>query len=203
MSARSFFNTNVLVYADDKAAPAKQKRAVDLVAEYRRARTGVVSRQVLEEYFVTVTRRLGVDPSTARRKGELLAEFDVVVPEFPDILARSTCTVFTDFLLGRYGSTGSQTGWMRGTFLSRYASSSGGRWGANFESVPVGFSLRVTRHSLLFVHARHLHPVRAHRVARNAPVQRLRDLLAVAVVAQLLFIGRTADERNFRQDRWH
>jgi predicted nucleic acid-binding protein len=33
MSARSFFDTNVLVYADDKAAPAKQKRAVDIVAE--------------------------------------------------------------------------------------------------------------------------------------------------------------------------
>ncbi len=29
MSARSFFDTNVLVYADDKAAPAKQRRAVD------------------------------------------------------------------------------------------------------------------------------------------------------------------------------
>src|SRR6267143_2510593 len=59
MSARNFFDTNVLVYADDKAAPAKQKRAVDLVAEYRRARKGVVSLQVLQEYFVTVTRKLG------------------------------------------------------------------------------------------------------------------------------------------------
>jgi predicted nucleic acid-binding protein len=87
MSARSFFDTNVLVYADDKAAPAKQKRAIDLVAEYRRARTGVVSLQVLQEYFVTVTRKLGVDPSIARRKVELLAEFDVVAPQVPDILA--------------------------------------------------------------------------------------------------------------------
>lgn len=87
MSARSFFDTNVLVYADDKDAPAKQKRAVDLVAEYRRLRTGVVSLQVLQEYFVTVTRKLGVDPSIARCKVELLAEFDVVAPEVADILA--------------------------------------------------------------------------------------------------------------------
>jgi len=87
MSARSFFDTNVLVYADDKAVPAKQKRAVGLVVEYRRARTGVVSLEVLEEYFVTVTRKLGVDPNTARRKVELLAEFDVVAPGVPDILA--------------------------------------------------------------------------------------------------------------------
>jgi predicted nucleic acid-binding protein len=87
MNARSFFDTNVLVYADDKAAPAKQKRALDLVAEHRRARTGVVSLQVLQEYFVTVTRKLRVDARIARRKVELLAEFDVVAPEVADILA--------------------------------------------------------------------------------------------------------------------
>jgi predicted nucleic acid-binding protein len=87
MSARSFFDTNVLVYADDKGAPAKQRRAIDLVAEHRRAGTGVVSLQVLQEYFVTVTRKLRVDPQIARRKVELLAEFDVASPEVADILA--------------------------------------------------------------------------------------------------------------------
>lgn len=87
MSVRSFFDTNILVYADDKAAPAKQRRALDLVAEHRRAATGVVSLQVLQEYFVTVTRKLHVDPRIARRKVELLAEFDVAAPEVADILA--------------------------------------------------------------------------------------------------------------------
>jgi predicted nucleic acid-binding protein len=87
MSARSFFDTNVLVYADDKAAPAKQRRALELVAEHRRAGTGVVSMQILQEYFVTVTRKLHVDARIARRKVELLAEFDVAAPEVADILA--------------------------------------------------------------------------------------------------------------------
>ncbi|MGB8916021.1 MAG: PIN domain-containing protein [Candidatus Sulfotelmatobacter sp.] len=87
MPARSFFDTNVLLYADDKAAPAKQKRALALVAEHRRAGTGVVSMQVLQEYFVAVTRKLRVDAAIARRKVELLAEFDVAAPELADILA--------------------------------------------------------------------------------------------------------------------
>jgi len=87
MPARSFFDTDVLIYADDKADPAKQRRALDLVAEHRRARTGVVSLQVLQEYFVTVTRKLRVDASVARRKVELLAEFDVATPDVADILA--------------------------------------------------------------------------------------------------------------------
>ena len=43
--------------------------------------------QVLQEYFVTITRKLQVDARTARRKVELLAEFDVAVPEVADILA--------------------------------------------------------------------------------------------------------------------
>jgi predicted nucleic acid-binding protein len=87
MTARSFFDTNVLIYADDKAAPAKQRRALDLVAEHRRAGTGVVSLQVLQEYFVTITRKLRVDQRIARRKVELLAEFDVAVTDVTDILA--------------------------------------------------------------------------------------------------------------------
>jgi predicted nucleic acid-binding protein len=87
MSARSFFDTNVLVYSDDKAAPAKRQRALELIAEHRRAATGVVSLQVLQEYFVTVTRKLHVDARIARRKVELLAEFDVAAPEVADILA--------------------------------------------------------------------------------------------------------------------
>ena len=87
MSARSFFDTNVLVYADDKAAPAKQRRALELVAEHRRRGTGVVSLQVLQEYFVTVTHKLRVDARIARRKVELLAEFDVASPDLADILA--------------------------------------------------------------------------------------------------------------------
>ena len=87
MSVRSFFDTNVLVYADDKASSAKQRRAVELVTEHRRSRTGVVSLQVLQEYFVTVTRKLNVDARIARRKVELLSEFDVAAPDVADVLA--------------------------------------------------------------------------------------------------------------------
>jgi predicted nucleic acid-binding protein len=87
MSALSFFDTNILIYADDDDTPAKQRRACDLIAEHRRSGTGVVSVQVLQEYFVTITRKLGDDPRVARRKVELLAEFDVVVTNVADILA--------------------------------------------------------------------------------------------------------------------
>ena len=87
MSARSFFDTNVLLYTDSSDAPAKRKRALELLAEHRLARTGVVSLQVLQEYFVAATRKLGVEVGVARRKVELFANFHVVVPDVEDVLA--------------------------------------------------------------------------------------------------------------------
>ncbi len=87
MNARSFFDTNVVVYTDDRSAPAKQRRAIDLVAQHRRSATGVISMQVLQEYFVAATRKLRVDAAVARRKVELLSEFDVARPEVADVLA--------------------------------------------------------------------------------------------------------------------
>src|SRR5262249_61737025 len=48
---------------------------------------GVLSLQVLQEYFVTSTKKLHLDTGIARRKVELLAEFDVVAPDLGDILA--------------------------------------------------------------------------------------------------------------------
>ncbi|HEY7461320.1 MAG TPA: PIN domain-containing protein [Gemmatimonadota bacterium] len=87
MSARSFLDANVLVYSDDHDAPAKRRRALDLLVEQRRNRTGVVSTQVLQEYFVAVTRKLAVDVAVARRKVELFARYHVVVIDLDDILS--------------------------------------------------------------------------------------------------------------------
>lgn len=84
---RTFFDTNVLVYTDDKASPVKQKRALEILNLHKQTMSGVLSLQVLQEYFVTVTRKYGVDPADARRKIELFAAFDVVEPAFNDILA--------------------------------------------------------------------------------------------------------------------
>ena len=87
MGARSFFDTNVLVYTDDHDAAPKQRRALDLLARVRREGTGVVSTQVLSEYFVTVTRKLGVPAPIARRKVELFARLHLALIDSDDILA--------------------------------------------------------------------------------------------------------------------
>jgi predicted nucleic acid-binding protein len=87
MSVRSFLDTNILLYTDSSHAPAKRERALELLGEERRARTGVVSLQVLQEYFVAATRKLGVDVDVARRKVELFANHHLVILDVEDVLA--------------------------------------------------------------------------------------------------------------------
>jgi len=84
---RAFFDTNILVYSDDKRDPAKQLKAHSLIREHRSDRTGVVSLQVLQEYFVNTTRKLGLDPGVARRRLEVFSRFDLVEPRLSDVLA--------------------------------------------------------------------------------------------------------------------
>ena len=52
-------DANVLVYADDLADASKNARAGQWLEQLWTARTGRVSTQVLNEYYVTVTRKLG------------------------------------------------------------------------------------------------------------------------------------------------
>jgi prevent-host-death family protein len=84
---RTFLDTNVLVYCDDESEPVKQQKALEVLDEHTRSRTGVVSLQVLQEYFVTACRKLGLDTGTARRKVEIFAMLIVAEPKVDDILA--------------------------------------------------------------------------------------------------------------------
>jgi predicted nucleic acid-binding protein len=54
----TFIDTNVLVYLFDADAPEKKARALELFAATTLADEAVLSTQVLQEFFVTVTRKL-------------------------------------------------------------------------------------------------------------------------------------------------
>jgi len=87
MSGLAFFDTNVVLYADDVSDPSKQSKAIALLAEHLREGTAVVSLQVLQEYFAAATRKLGMAPAQAQRKIELLAYAKVVRFEANDVIA--------------------------------------------------------------------------------------------------------------------
>jgi predicted nucleic acid-binding protein len=86
-SPRTFLDTNILAYGDDRSEPTKQRTALNLIKEHRQLRTGVVSLQILQEYFVVVTKKLNLDPTIARNKVEIYSKFQVAEPAVSDILA--------------------------------------------------------------------------------------------------------------------
>ena len=58
MNGKIFVDTNVLIYAHDIDAKAKHEAAKRVLHELWNERTGVLSMQVLQEFYVNVTRRI-------------------------------------------------------------------------------------------------------------------------------------------------
>ena len=86
MSERTFIDTNVLVYADDAADPWKRNRAQELIRTLISSRTGVLSLQVLQEYFAAATRKLRMAPAEARARVEVYTRFEIVKLDAEDLL---------------------------------------------------------------------------------------------------------------------
>lgn len=100
----AFFDTNILVYTEDARVPGKQRQATRLVEEHWLNDTAVLSLQVLQEYFATVTQKLNAPLERAQRRVEILASARVVRFEISDVIAaielhRLTLVSFWDALI--------------------------------------------------------------------------------------------------------
>ena len=58
MSDKTFIDTNVLIYAHDVDAKAKHQVAKGVLRELWSERSGVLSMQVLQEFYVNMTRKI-------------------------------------------------------------------------------------------------------------------------------------------------
>jgi len=68
MTDRVFVDTNVLIYAHDLDAGLKHDRAALIVADLWEKENGIISVQVLQEFYVNVTRKIArpMTPAAAR-----------------------------------------------------------------------------------------------------------------------------------------
>jgi predicted nucleic acid-binding protein len=58
MSGKAFVDTNVLIYGHDVDSAAKHQSAKRVLKELWNTRTGALSTQVLQEFYVNVTRKI-------------------------------------------------------------------------------------------------------------------------------------------------
>lgn len=86
MKELSFFDTNVLVYAEVADEPVKRQLAIESITQAMREGTGAISTQVLQEFFVVSTRKLGIEPATAQRRMQLLTKLNVIQVTAEDTL---------------------------------------------------------------------------------------------------------------------
>lgn len=93
ITEHSFFDTNILVQTDDADAPDKRERVLRLWQDHRIAGRAVIPVQVLKEYYVASTRKLGVDPRIAVEKLELFGRADVVRDGGEDVVRAARLTL--------------------------------------------------------------------------------------------------------------
>ena len=88
MSGRYFVDTNLLLYAHSKDLGEKRRKARALIEGLWRDRTGVVSTQVLQEFYVNACRKTE-QPLRPSEAGRLVADYltwEVVVNDGDSIL---------------------------------------------------------------------------------------------------------------------
>jgi predicted nucleic acid-binding protein len=84
-----FFDSNILVYLFEGGSPAKQARAREILERHTRAGETLLSTQVLQEFYVAVTRKLAtpLPPDVALEALRELAIMPVVRVDTPLILS--------------------------------------------------------------------------------------------------------------------
>lgn len=74
MTGKVLVDTNVLVYAYDRSEPTKQVRALEILDHLAQLNWGVLSVQVIAEFFVAVTRRIPA-PLTVEQAYERISNY--------------------------------------------------------------------------------------------------------------------------------
>jgi predicted nucleic acid-binding protein len=75
MNGRFFLDTNIFVYSLDRTAPAKSLRARELIREAIEKRQGIVSYQVVQEFFNVAFHRFAQPMSLADSEQYLATTF--------------------------------------------------------------------------------------------------------------------------------
>ncbi|MEA3351967.1 MAG: PIN domain-containing protein [Chloroflexota bacterium] len=87
-ASRQFLDTNILVYAHDTSAGVKHERAKTIITELWDSGNGYLSIQVLQEFYVTITRKIKkpLDSKTAARIISNLSLWRIHEPNVEDVL---------------------------------------------------------------------------------------------------------------------
>lgn len=86
MAEKVFLDTNVLVYSIDRDDAFRRKKARELLRRLEKTASVFISTQVLQEFYVAATRKLGMDALLAKEVVRGWRRFNVITitPEIID-----------------------------------------------------------------------------------------------------------------------
>jgi len=76
--SKVFIDTNILVYSMDQSDPVKRKKCRRLIKSLTGENSGVISTQVMQEFYVAATAKLGADPLLIKDILRSLERFETV-----------------------------------------------------------------------------------------------------------------------------
>jgi predicted nucleic acid-binding protein len=82
--SKVFVDTNILVYSMDKHDLQKMKKSRSILKKLKKDKHGVISTQVLQEFYVAATRRLKADPITVKD----------IIRSFENFVSVGACPLF-------------------------------------------------------------------------------------------------------------
>ena len=77
--SKVFLDTNILFYSLDQTNPEKRHRCRELIKGLTAENLGVISTQVLQEFYVASTSKLGADPLIIKDILRSLERFETVI----------------------------------------------------------------------------------------------------------------------------
>ena len=88
-----FIDTNIFVYAVDTVDRKKQKICRQALENVESSNDGVISTQVMQEFYVVATKKLDIDPPIAKKILHSLENFEIVIVDSARIKEAIDCSM--------------------------------------------------------------------------------------------------------------
>jgi len=91
--SKIFVDTNILIYSMDEFDPVRQEMCRAVLKSLSNNLHGVTSTQVMQEFYVTATKKLGADPLLMKDVLHSFEQFEIVVVNPEIIYSAIDCSV--------------------------------------------------------------------------------------------------------------
>jgi len=93
MMAKIFIDTNILIYSIDQFDPDKRQRCRALLKTLKNDLRGVISTQVMQEFYVAATNKLGAEPLVVKDILNSFERFETVIIKSDIIKEAIDCSI--------------------------------------------------------------------------------------------------------------